>query len=639
MPADNYAFKITAKSNTSKVFAKMQADLKGIGGAIAGVGGKVAALAGVGGFGLLIASSLKTVDALAKTSDKLGITTEGLGRLQFAVSQTSDITEQGFNKALEKMVVQVSDAAQGTGLAKDAIEELGLSASELSDAGPEESFKQIADAMQGVESQSDRARLAYDIFGRSGVGLVNTLRNGSDGLEEMGSQAEKMGIIISRIDAAKIEAANDAIDRAQKSVQGMGQKIAVQMAPYLESMANAFSDLSIENNGFRDEILSGAESVVLAVAKMADIWRGLEVVWKGLEVAFWGMATGVLAGLDKLSEGAVKLINYLPGVDVAPSANLSQWANDATASLAKSVQELDKLALKEMPGDGIKAFFEEIKQSANEAAISTANVLGTSSPDEEEEGVSFNIDEDPEILKARARIEALTLLKEVQATTDAENEELAFLNKMEILRTRFESGELPTLQSFDAIKAKLAAKHENNLTKISNKGLTERQKFEKKTTKAQTKQVFGELANITAGVASHNKTLFKINKVAGIATALINTAIGVSESLKAYPMPVAAVMAAAHLAAGMAQVSAIKSQSYGGSGGSSGSAAVGTTPITTAPSNLSLSNAVDEKEESEGKSNVIEITVNIDPESSYRGSDIREMMERIGDEAGYNVRF
>lgn len=95
--------------------------------------------------------------------------------------------------------------------------------------------------------------------------------------------------------------------------------------------------------------------------------------------------------------------------------------------------------------------------------------------------------------------------------------------------------------------------------------------------------VASELEGITAGVAQHNKVLFNINKAAGIANAIVSMHEGVAKSLSAYPMPLAAVMAAVHAAAGIARVSAIASTNYNGGGKGGAPSQAGTPATPTVP--------------------------------------------------------
>ncbi len=79
--------------------------------------------------------------------------------------------------------------------------------------------------------------------------------------------------------------------------------------------------------------------------------------------------------------------------------------------------------------------------------------------------------------------------------------------------------------------------------------------------------VTSSLAQMTAGMAQHSKGFFKINKAAGIANAIVNTASGVSKALD-LPWPMNFVAAAQTAAAGLVQIKTIKSAKFGGDSGS-----------------------------------------------------------------------
>ncbi len=123
---------------------------------------------------------------------------------------------------------------------------------------------------------------------------------------------------------------------------------------------------------------------------------------------------------------------------------------------------------------------------------------------------------------------------------------------------------------------------EDRKTAAVRRGELERLEFSKKTAMQQTKIVVSEAIRMTRGVTGESRKLFEINKAAGIANAIINTHEGVTKALSAYPPPLSFAMAAAQLAAGMAEVNAIKSASFGGGGSTRG----GVAAPPTAPSDL-----------------------------------------------------
>lgn len=167
-----------------------------------------------------------------------------------------------------------------------------------------------------------------------------------------------------------------------------------------------------------------------------------------------------------------------------------------------------------------------------------------------------------------------------------------------LLDTRFEQNRLADQREFDALW-----EFEDRKTRLIKRGARERLEFSTWTASQQTKHVVGEAVRLTAGVAHESRSLFEINKAAGIANAVINTHEGVTKSLSKYPWPLAGIMAALHLAAGMAQVRQIRSASFRGGSTSSagittaGGAAVPQTPpadfaapeaVTAAPPQISV---------------------------------------------------
>lgn len=130
-----------------------------------------------------------------------------------------------------------------------------------------------------------------------------------------------------------------------------------------------------------------------------------------------------------------------------------------------------------------------------------------------------------------------------------------------------------------SIELEMLWRHEQQMNQVLEKSSFRRLQFQHKTWQAQTKMVFGELEAVTRGVAQNSRTMFELNKAAGIANAIINTHEGVSETMSKYPWPLAGVMAGLHLAAGMAHVRAISSSSFGSGSAPSISGGGGAAPV------------------------------------------------------------
>jgi len=304
----------TAMKSASGSMSSFQTAASRTSGAMAGLKkaiGPLAAAAGIGGLTIAFGKAMNSIDALAKTSDKLGVTTEALAGLQHAANQTGVSTET-LNMALQRMTRRVAEAAMGTGEAKDALAELGLDAERLNNMSPDQSFREIAEAMRGVQNPADRVRLAMKLFDSEGVALVNTLRLGSEGLDRMSAEADRLGLSISRVDAAQIEAANDAIDSMRKAFVGVFQRLSVDLAPSLKVIAELVTSIGAGSSATLAESNQSLGILSRVVGFIGDAIQslrwGFAKLWEGVYSAVSWVLKQMDLGIRKVGE----LINKIP---------------------------------------------------------------------------------------------------------------------------------------------------------------------------------------------------------------------------------------------------------------------------------------------------------------------------------------
>ena len=92
----------------------------------------------------------------------------------------------------------------------------------------------------------------------------------------------------------------------------------------------------------------------------------------------------------------------------------------------------------------------------------------------------------------------------------------------------------------------------------------ERMKFEKKSDLEKTQFAIDNAQSVFAALGQQNRKAFEASKALAVASAIMNTYQGATKALATYPFPFNLIAAAASIAAGMAQVSAIRSQQYSG---------------------------------------------------------------------------
>jgi len=309
---------LKAKDEASKVVSSMKSNVtSGLKGIVKGFG--MAALAGgalagvitgsvVVGLQRMIRDEFSAIDATAKLFREMGISTEALQSFRHA-AELNGASANDLDKGLRKMMVGIGEAQQDIGTAKKAFDELGISLDDISGLSPEEQFKVIADAIAQVDDKSQKAALANQIFGRSGRQLINTLNLGTKGLEEIQAEAEKLGIAYNAVDAAKIEQANDAVLRMQKVFQGVQNTIAIELAPYVEGLANKVRAVSMTVIEF---IKGRVVPVVIENGKRAVGW--FQAIWPTLKAGFFQVMDWVKAVYDFVAPIVVQYYNLVSSI-------------------------------------------------------------------------------------------------------------------------------------------------------------------------------------------------------------------------------------------------------------------------------------------------------------------------------------
>ena len=92
----------------------------------------------------------------------------------------------------------------------------------------------------------------------------------------------------------------------------------------------------------------------------------------------------------------------------------------------------------------------------------------------------------------------------------------------------------------------------------------ERMEFEKKSEMEKAQFAIQQGANVFAALGAQNKKAFEAAKAFNIANAIMNTYMAATKALATYPFPFGLIAAAGAVAAGLAQVAQIRSQSYSG---------------------------------------------------------------------------
>ena len=181
---------INIKSNTEgleKGVKKSKKTLGGFKGVLAGIGVAMAAAFAIKiikDFTGAIFDAMDRIDEVAKFAKTIGVGTEAVLVFRHAAKLTG-LTVGEADKAFGKMVKNVGEVTMGIGTATDAFKVLGLDTQKIGNMQADEMFGVIADSIMEIDNVAQQASIAYDIFGRAGMKLLNTMKMGSEGIKEM----------------------------------------------------------------------------------------------------------------------------------------------------------------------------------------------------------------------------------------------------------------------------------------------------------------------------------------------------------------------------------------------------------------------------------------------------------------------
>ena len=415
--AENVSIVIRAFDKTKKGFGSATKGIASIAKSVVSLRSALILVGGAAGFGYMVKSSLNATDALKKTADKIGTTTEALGGLRYA-AQITGVATNTMDMALQRFTRRTAEAAKGTGEAKGAIKELGINAKELNRMPLDERMLVLADAFGGVSNESDKLRLAFKLFDSEGAALVNTLSLGRDGLRELLGEAKLLGLTMSTNAAVGVEKANDEITKLLSLGKGLKDQFSAALAPaitevtkritafflaiskdeggiekWARGMAKSFIEATIvvvksldtilTNVGkafqfFKDQITSFkkwqkstdlkgfAKEADIASAAYTKLMSGGDLTSSDIK-GLGGLANGVKSSVEDISARYYELQGLIEEIE----ADISGGSPIDFSNII-DVKSFEKIALQLV--DGIDKGFEAVKKGAGDGVKELSNI-------------------------------------------------------------------------------------------------------------------------------------------------------------------------------------------------------------------------------------------------------------------------
>lgn len=197
------------------------------------------------------------LDATKDKAEKLGLTFNELGSLQFAAKRL------GGDDAAAAL-----DSSMGK-LLKSGFVNAGESAVDA--------FKRAADEINGMASQTERAQRAAELFGKSGVDLLAVLQSGSSEIEKLADQWERTnGLTPEQLEF--IGEYNDRLEDIQMVAGGIVSIYVAEMAPALTVIIDDILGMEEGLSSVRDQARFVSDTLVAMAGYAKDAYEVFNVI-------------------------------------------------------------------------------------------------------------------------------------------------------------------------------------------------------------------------------------------------------------------------------------------------------------------------------------------------------------------------
>jgi hypothetical protein len=475
-------------------------------------------------------AAINFADDIGKMAQKVGMSTEALSKLTYA-AKLADVSMQELQVGVQQLSKNMEAGSEG-------LAALGISATDSAGnlRSTAEVFADVAEAFAGMEDGAGKTAIAMNIFGRSGAQLIPLLNSGRLGLNEMGSEARKFGVVISQDAAQAAEKFNDNLTRLNTISEGLAQSLAQELLNPLNDVLQSLLDY-VANGDMITGVVAGIK------AEFADLGR---------VVGFVSSKTSEMSGFFSAIDGFAR--KYGPMSGAAQNGFFGMFPGNANMDPTGSLASIENFNSQSVNRD-LKVDLP--KRKSNDSTDESTGAAGNDAIKTREPGIYR--EEDPFF------IDRLAMIKE-QFKTEREVLAEEYAANQNVIRNALNSG-LIEKSEFDALELQMAKEHQDKLTAIRKGGID--------TQLSATADLFGSLSQLMDG---GNKKMMKLSKAFSAAQVVINTAQGVSKAFAQYGWPAGIVPAAAIAASGAAQLASIasaesgkiKGANAGGGGGGGG---------------------------------------------------------------------
>lgn len=254
----------SASSFSSKIGTAFKTGVRAVAGFVTGVAAASAAI------GALV---VKFVDAGSEIDDnaqKLGISTESY-QYWSLVLQRAGSDASNLSMVIRNLTTFTNELSTGNGDALLTLQELGIGYEEFMAMNTEEQLYAIVEALQGMESQTDKVAIAQEIFGNRVYQELLPLLNMEQGsLEDLSAEFENLGLIMSDDTVKSIAEVGDRLDNLGNLIKTSALIIGTDFLPEINGIIDALTALVNGSVSAEEAMQNLSDGIVGIISKIAN---------------------------------------------------------------------------------------------------------------------------------------------------------------------------------------------------------------------------------------------------------------------------------------------------------------------------------------------------------------------------------
>tara|TARA_R110001632_G_scaffold73618_7_gene169249 strand:- start:4781 stop:6970 length:2190 start_codon:yes stop_codon:yes gene_type:complete len=271
----------------------LERGLKRAGRNLAGLA-KAAGAAGVlvgGALAAMTTQGLAAVDAQTKLARSIDGSVNALRAVQIAAGYAG-VSVGEANTAMQQLNRELEAAKEKGSPAQKALAKLGMTASDLAGLDSDERMAALADRINELGLSSGQASDILRDLGVRSRNMALLLIQGGDAIRSAREEVTAFGLELTKAQTDSIESANDAVARMSLVFDSLRQRLAVEVAPILQTMADRFNTLAQS-----DAVQTAIERLAGAFGQLANTI---------LTEDFMEVAIGGLTGIANISAGVAE---------------------------------------------------------------------------------------------------------------------------------------------------------------------------------------------------------------------------------------------------------------------------------------------------------------------------------------------